>query len=135
MTRGRPSKLKGARRARPAIDSLFVYGSLLDPIARERQLGRPVRCLPAVLRGYTRRHARYFYLYAEPGASTRGLVLTDLTRADLARLDAYEELAYLYTRRVVEVSGPEGRNYRCWVYLPTVRLLRGLSRRHSKPPG
>lgn len=104
---------------------LFVYGSLLDPACREGLLGHPVAARPAHLEGYRVAHGRYFYLVAAPGARTEGLLLLDLSAADFAILDRYEELPRLYTRESAEVIAPSGEKLACWVYMPTRTLIEG----------
>jgi gamma-glutamylcyclotransferase (GGCT)/AIG2-like uncharacterized protein YtfP len=112
----------------PAADqdaALFVYGSLLDAPHRHALLGHEVDTIPARLIGYERRRGRYFYVVRQAGAETAGLLLTGLAASDLARLDRYEEAPRLYTREHATVVEATGRTIRCWVYLPTARLLEG----------
>jgi hypothetical protein len=103
----------------PATLPLFVYGSLLDAAHRAEIVGRDVRTAPATLHGFARGRTRHWYLHRRADAATAGLLLFDLTAADFATLDRYEELPTLYTREVVEVAGPGGATMRSWVYLPT----------------
>ena len=103
---------------------LFVYGSLLDAAHRVEVIGREVAAIPATIRGYERGRGRYFYLRKRPGRETPGLLLLDLTAPEFAILDRYEEVPVLYTREQIEVSGTDGSPVRCWVYLPTRRVLR-----------
>ncbi|HVC45335.1 MAG TPA: gamma-glutamylcyclotransferase family protein [Candidatus Binataceae bacterium] len=103
----------------PATLALFVYGSLLDADHRAEVIGRAVQTIPATLHGFARGRTRHWYLYRHAGATTRGLLLIDLTAEEFATLDRYEELPTLYTREVVEVAVPDGATMRCWVYLST----------------
>jgi gamma-glutamylcyclotransferase (GGCT)/AIG2-like uncharacterized protein YtfP len=105
--------------------TLFVYGSLLDSARRDGIIGHPVETAPAVLHGYERGRARYFYIREEPGQSIAGLLLLNLTPHDFRKLDCYEEIPRLYTRTKVVVSDTEGIPRRCWVYLPTAAMLSG----------
>jgi gamma-glutamylcyclotransferase (GGCT)/AIG2-like uncharacterized protein YtfP len=105
--------------------TLFVYGSLLDPAHRGDILGRLVDTMPAVLEGYERGRGRHYFICGRPGGVTSGLLLLNLTRRDFDVLDEYEEVPSLYTRERIEVSIENGAGVRCWVYLPTARLIAG----------
>lgn len=105
--------------------TLFVYGTLLEPVCRERLLGHPVPTRPGRLEDYRLARGRYFYLVVAPGARTEGLLLLDLSAADFAILDRYEELPRLYTRETVEAVTPPGEKLACWVYMPTRALIEG----------
>jgi gamma-glutamylcyclotransferase (GGCT)/AIG2-like uncharacterized protein YtfP len=110
----------------PATDeprSLFVYGSLLDAAHRASLLGREVGGARARLEGYMRLRARYFYIVKQAGAVVEGLVLDDLDERDFALLDRYEDVPRLYTRATLAVAGGDGAELRCWIYLPTAKLL------------
>src|SRR5689334_20483282 len=78
-------------------NTLFVYGSLLDRSRHLEILGRPVDAIPATIPDYERSCARYFFIRERPGLSTAGLLLLNLTPADLGLLDVYEEIPRLYT--------------------------------------
>jgi gamma-glutamylcyclotransferase (GGCT)/AIG2-like uncharacterized protein YtfP len=101
---------------------VFVYGSLLDATRQRVVLGREVRMLRALLPGYQRGRARYFYIVPHAGAETPGAILFGLDARDLALLDRYEEVPDLYTRDSVTVTTAGGGHITCWCYLPTVRL-------------
>lgn len=107
-------------------ETLFVYGTLLDPKTRRAVIGRPCHTRAATLAGYARREGRYPYLEADPVATTAGLLVLRLSRSELARLDDYEAVApgwiegamrRLYARVRVEAACADGRTARCWVYL------------------
>ena len=98
---------------------LFVCGSLLDPDHRAEIIGRPVKALSATLHGYDRVKRRYWFIRKTPGAATAGAILNGLDPADLATLDAHEEVPELYTRERVTVTIQGGAQCECWVYLPT----------------
>jgi gamma-glutamylcyclotransferase (GGCT)/AIG2-like uncharacterized protein YtfP len=119
------SEDSGARAEASGASRLFVYGTLLDPSCRERLLGHPVRTRPARLDGYRVAHGRHYYLVASHADRIDGLILLDLSAADLAILDRYEEVPQLYTRETVETIVPSGEKLRCWVYMPTSALLDG----------
>ena len=103
--------------------ALFVYGTLLDAAHRRSLLGREVAAAPALLGGYERLRGRYFYIVRRAGAEIAGLVLSGLGERDLAVLDHYEAVPRLYTREKLEVADAGGAMLRCWVYLPTAKLL------------
>ena len=105
--------------------TLFVYGSLLDPVRREEIIKRRIDTTPATLPDYEPGRARYFYIRKHPGVSTPGLLLLNLTPRDFQTLDRYEEIPQLYTREKVEVFDQSGNPVRCWVYLPTALVLTG----------
>ncbi len=116
--------------SRAATDdrALFVYGSLLDGAHRASLLGGEVAGARARLEGYARLRARYFYIVQRAGAVVEGLVLDGLKERDFALLDRYEDVPRLYTRARVAVVGADGAELRCWVYLPTAKLLAACSR-------
>ena len=101
------------------LDSLFIYGALLDPGERERLLGRRIEAMPARLVGYERGRKRYFYVSKRDGAQVTGAILTALSDDDLAILDEYEEVPSLYTRERVNVVDVKDATVECWIYLPT----------------
>ena len=105
--------------------TLFVYGSLRDPVRRHDIIGRRVDTLPATLDSYEPGHARFFYIRKRPGTSTAGLLLLNLTPQDFEKLDHYEEVPRLYTREKIDVFVRGGHRVRCWVYLPTILTLAG----------
>jgi gamma-glutamylcyclotransferase (GGCT)/AIG2-like uncharacterized protein YtfP len=105
--------------------TLFVYGSLADPVRREEIIGRPIEVVPATLHDYELGRARYFYVRRQPGISTAGFVLLNLAARDFQILDRYEEIPRLYTREKVLVIGQRGNPVRCWAYLPTALTIGG----------
>ena len=105
--------------------TLFVYGSLLDPVRREYIIKRRIDTIPATLPHYELGRARYFYIRKRPGASTAGLLLLNLTPQDFQTLDRYEEIPRLYNREKIAVFDHSGNPVRCWIYLPTVVVPTG----------
>ena len=77
---------------------LFLYGTLVDPVALGPCAGTPLRqkpC-PATLRGFTRvqlRHAPYPTLRRARGAVIGGVVI-EVDAAMLAHIKAYESVRY-----------------------------------------
>jgi len=121
----RAARVETAMTPTPTIDdgALFVYGSLLDAAHRASLLGREVPGALARLAGYERLRGRYFYLVERAGAVVEGLVLEGLNERDFAALDRYEDVPRLYTRAMAVVTRADGTRRRCWVYLPTAKLL------------
>ncbi len=101
------------------LDSLFVYGSLLDPAKRGQLLGRRIETTPARLVGYERGRKRYFYVSIREGAEVTGAILAGLSDDELAILDGYEDVPSLYTRERVNVIDAKDAAVECWIYLPT----------------
>ena len=92
---------------------LFVYGSLTSPRRLDEVLG-PVHTgerLRARLYGYERQQRTdepYPFIVSAPGARTEGMLIVDLSEADVRTIDAYEEVDQRRYRRVpveVEVWG------------------------------
>jgi gamma-glutamylcyclotransferase (GGCT)/AIG2-like uncharacterized protein YtfP len=115
---------------------VFVYGTLVDPrkldeVVGHRHLGERLR---ARLHGYRRvvsSKYEYPFLVPMPDASVEGVLVMDLTAADMKSLDAYEEVADgVYERQAVEVEvwgcGPSSMYMRAYTYLGGA-LLRGLA--------
>lgn len=106
---------------------LFVYGSLLRPGTLDAVLGHRHRGerLRATLRGYARATPpgwAYPVIVAHATNATRGVVLLDISEADLVRLDQYEDVADgLYERVRVQVEaegcGPAPTVYAAWTYV------------------
>jgi gamma-glutamylcyclotransferase (GGCT)/AIG2-like uncharacterized protein YtfP len=105
--------------------TLFVYGSLLKPPRREQLIGHQIEVISATLHDHELGRARYFYIRRQPGSTTAGLLLLNLTALDFEILDRYEEIPRLYTREKIEVRDQSGNTVRCWVYLPTNLTLMG----------
>jgi gamma-glutamylcyclotransferase (GGCT)/AIG2-like uncharacterized protein YtfP len=105
VTGGSSAAIIGAMSSR-----LFVYGSLMDAAVLARVLGHPHQGERprARLRGYERVMVEgwdYPLLRAAPQALTEGVVLDDLSEADLEALDAYEDVqGGDYTRKGVEIE-------------------------------
>jgi gamma-glutamylcyclotransferase (GGCT)/AIG2-like uncharacterized protein YtfP len=107
-----------------AVNSLFVYGSLLDRGQRIRIIGRDAAIREAVLSGYLRRRSRFFYVVAKAGSCVAGGLILDLKSDEIGRLDRYEEVPVLYTREIADVIDSNSKHHRCWVYLPTLALIK-----------
>jgi gamma-glutamylcyclotransferase (GGCT)/AIG2-like uncharacterized protein YtfP len=104
---------------------LFCYGAL-DPVRLENHLGHAVRTEGAyaqdhmrVFRGYSMRWGGGVATLARArGARTYGL-LAEVSRNDLAELDAIEGVPITYTRRKMVVHRADGSIVEAWVYLST----------------
>jgi gamma-glutamylcyclotransferase (GGCT)/AIG2-like uncharacterized protein YtfP len=105
--------------------TLFVYGSLADPVRREEIIGRRIEVVPATIHDYELGRARCFYIRYHPGVSTAGFLLLNLTARDFQILDRYEEIPQLYTREKLVVFDQSGKPVRCWAYLPTALTIGG----------
>ena len=89
----------------------FFYGTLLDPDVTAIVLGRrlpPSAFVPATLSGFVRRRAAgkgYPILVERRGGTVPGMVVGGLTRADAARLSAYEGPNYRVSSLPVRLQG------------------------------
>jgi gamma-glutamylcyclotransferase (GGCT)/AIG2-like uncharacterized protein YtfP len=99
--------------------TLFVYGTLMNPAERLRLLGRPIDASPVRLPGYARGRKRYYFIAKQADAVTDGAILEGLSARDLAILDDYEEVPTLYARERIEVLAADDSKIECWIYLPT----------------
>jgi gamma-glutamylcyclotransferase (GGCT)/AIG2-like uncharacterized protein YtfP len=106
-----------------ASSSLFVYGSMVEAAHRTEIIGREVESIPATIEGYERGRKKHFYLRKCHGSRVDGLLLSGLRPADFEILDKYEEIPVLYTRELAEVVDERGVHVRCWVYVPTERVI------------
>lgn len=103
---------------------LFVYGTLIRPDIQLAVIGRQCAMAPASLAGFEVKQGRWPYLVANPAATTTGFLLTDLTDAELGKLDDYERVDVpgvdhdIYERRCLDIRGGDGQALSAWVYLP-----------------
>lgn len=98
----------------PAIERLFVYGTLRDPMVQRRVIGRFVPGTPATLAGYSRvpivlSGDTYWIVEQDTAGTVDGLVL-ELTPEELEQADIYETSAYQRIR-VTLLDGSQA-----WVY-------------------
>ncbi len=110
------------------MESLFIYGTLCDPQTRRKILRKTGRITPARLDHFIRRDGRWPYIMSQEGATLQGFILEPLTKLDMKRLDAYEDvtphwfegrLRCLYKREIVTVL-TRGSDRKTWVYLPNL---------------
>ncbi len=109
-------------------ESLFVYGTLMNPLIQQRVFGRVTPGEPETLAGYGKDYIRlgggvYPIIRPEPGSVVEGRRL-QVTPAELRLIDRYEGPAYRRVR-VRLVSGRE-----VWVY---TALLAGQAPPRPKP--
>jgi gamma-glutamylcyclotransferase (GGCT)/AIG2-like uncharacterized protein YtfP len=85
---------------------LFVYGTLKDPERVRTLTGRQFERIDATLSGFERVNSPLGYPYILPkrGAIVHGVLLLNIDRASIVRLDAYEAEGDLYRRRIVVVE-------------------------------
>jgi len=92
-----------------AVQQVFAYGTLRQPLVRWLVIGRLPEVRSAMLPGF-RRQGRN--VLPQPGAQTRGVVFS-VSAQELRRLDRYERLGMRYQRRRLQLAS--GRS--AWVYL------------------
>lgn len=99
---------------------LFVYGTLRDVNRQRGWLGREPPSRPARLEGYRLGpHAFGPWPAAgpAPSGSIDGVLLEDLSEADLLRLDEYEGVREGLYRRVLAVAIAGGERLEAFVYV------------------
>ena len=101
----------------PALDRVFVYGTLLDDARVRRVTGRVFARRRATLAGHRRCWPKNDppYLTPDPVSTVEGDVLEGVDAAALAAFDAYEDEGRLYVREGVDVT-IDATRVRCWVY-------------------
>jgi len=113
-------------------EHVFVYGTLVDPavldgVLGHRHLGERLR---ARLPGYARRTSPGFdypYIVPSPDAAVDGILVLDLSTADVEALDAYEDVGVgTYARRRVAVEawgcGPHALRVEAHTYVAGAAL-------------
>lgn len=91
--------------------NVFVYGTLMSTQVQRMVMRRAPQSVPAVLQDYKRyavQRAHFPGIVEEPQAETRGLLLKDVSKEELASLDRYEGEGSLYERRQVQVETGDG---------------------------
>jgi hypothetical protein len=103
---------------------LFVYGTLCDADVRRHVLGAGAGGIspsPAIApdhRVVAWPPRTYPAIAAAPGSAAPGLLLADLTTADLDRLDVFEGAEYIRRQIEIIVSGKTARADVYWPALP-----------------
>ena len=96
-------------------ESLFVYGTLMDPVVQNRVFGRVAPGKRDTLPDYRKDRIRLGYglvypiIRPEIGSAVEGLVFY-VTPGELALIDAYEGIVYR-RKKVTLMSGQQA-----WVY-------------------
>ncbi len=108
---------------RAAEGRFFFYGTLRDPLVRERVLGRPVPAAtvhPASLPGWAVRHVAgesWPMIVPAPGGVAEGVVIEGATAGDLARLVFFED-GDDYRLEPVAVTLADGRRAPAAMFRP-----------------
>jgi gamma-glutamylcyclotransferase (GGCT)/AIG2-like uncharacterized protein YtfP len=106
---------------------LFLYGTLTDNAVLGRVLNRPLQAdaqESALLIGFHRRRAlgaNYPLLVPLPDAAVCGLILRDLSRRDIGRLNHFEAGEYRAERHKVRLQ--DGSTCTAWVYVALPGLI------------
>lgn len=99
------------------MNNIFVYGSLMYHEVWTQLLPGDYKKQSAVLGNFHRvqiHQQTYPGLKADPGSQVKGVLVHDLSAADLETLDQFEGSSYC--RESVSVSVEDGRKYQCVVY-------------------
>src|SRR5262245_6455403 len=112
------------------MQPFFIYGSLMDRELLALVIGRAtdrLRMEAATIHDFVRRRVlneSFPILVPHPGGRVEGVLVTDLTVADVARLQFYEASDYEGSDYILEVLPVECRGERLavQVFLPTARL-------------
>jgi hypothetical protein len=119
-----------------AGEHVFAYGSLVDPLCLDDVLGHRHRGerLRARLDGYRRVSIETYefpFIVAAPESSVEGVLLMDLSPADMHAVDGYEDVDIgTYVRERVEVEvwgcGPRTLRLQAYAYVGGQGLLAAL---------
>ncbi len=109
---------------------LFSYGTLTRRDIQLRILCRVCAAVEASLDGYAVKRGTWPYLVAQKDGVIHGMLLTDLTADELARLDIYENFdpknpdardePVMYDRRCTQVKLSGGGSVEAWIYFPVL---------------
>lgn len=120
------------------MSTAFFYGTLMFAEVRRALLGRSPRTVPAILSGYRRcvvrlpRRVELPVIQEQADAQVAGLLAVGLQRADLARLDQFENVGGgLYRRIVCSVETDTGKRS-TYAYVAGSRLA-GVDGPHWDP--
>lgn len=109
------------------METLFFYGTLLDPHIAELVLGRPLRsCRP--LRGTLDDYRAVLVagkpfpgLVAQPGMSAAGLLVHGITPEEMEKLVRYEERV-MYGVETHPIRTEDGATHTAKVFMPRRRV-------------
>ncbi|SDG19309.1 gamma-glutamylcyclotransferase family protein [Pelagibacterium luteolum] len=109
----------------PSAVSLFVYGTLRDKEVRDAVAGKPIaphRLMAAQAHGWRTVYfpgAHFPGLVPAKGHSAEGLIISNLSKSELDRLDLFEGADYVRTSMaVMGTDGPQMVE----VYLPAIDI-------------
>ena len=104
---------------------LFVYGTMMNDRHVSLLFNRKIESEPAVLYNYMRvvPPGAFFFIVKQHGAVTQGRILKDITKEELAKIDAFEDEGNLYYRKVAVVRTQDGRRRRCMTYIGNISAL------------
>ncbi len=85
---------------------IFSYGTLSEPIIRDRVLGHEVETRPATLRGYRKVCGWDYFTIVPAEGSVEGVVF-EADAEDILRMDAWEDVP-VYRMFSLEVETPDG---------------------------
>lgn len=95
-------------RAPHTTESVFVYGTLTNPVIRSLVCRCLVSGIPSTLPDHAQDGLTIYY---EPGSQVNGYILL-ITPSELQRLDKYERTPNRYRRETVRID-----NQQHWVYI------------------
>ncbi len=104
---------------------LFVYGTLLSDRHVQLLIGRKVETEQAKLYHFMRvvPPGAFYFIVKQHGAVTQGRLLKNISRQELAKIDAFEDEGTLYFRKQVIVRTANGTRQRCLTYVGNIPAL------------
>jgi gamma-glutamylcyclotransferase (GGCT)/AIG2-like uncharacterized protein YtfP len=107
------------------VANLFVYGTLTDKARFYELTGKSFVSFPAILKDFRKLNSDrgYPYIVPEKGAVVEGLLIRNVDRRSMQKLDEYEGEGNLYHRKKVRVISA-GDEIRCETYVGNPTLLR-----------
>lgn len=86
--------------------NLFVYGTLTDKSRFYELTGKSFVTFPAILKDFRKLNSDrgYPYIVPEKGAVVEGLLIRNVDRRSMQKLDEYEGEGRLYTRKRVTAT-------------------------------
>jgi gamma-glutamylcyclotransferase (GGCT)/AIG2-like uncharacterized protein YtfP len=107
------------------VANLFVYGTLTDKSRFYQLTGKSFVTFPAILKDFRKLNSDrgYPYIVPEKGAVVKGLLIRNVDRRSMQKLDEYEAEGRLYHREKVRVVS-DGEEIGCEAYVGNPTLLR-----------
>lgn len=109
----------------PLSQHVFTYGSLMFPQVWEKVVTGRYRCTMATASGYARyalTEETYPGMIVSPTDSVQGIVYFDVSRKDIAALDAFEGTAYRRDTLPVRLENGDLVEAYTYIYLDESRL-------------